>query len=145
VCSGNSETRNDIYRSIPIARLLTWLDLPAEFVFLQKEPRVEDKLTLNEAPKLRAFETEINDFSDTAAIIEHMDLVISVDTSVAHLAGAMGKPLWVLLGYNSEWRWLCQREDSPWYPQARLFRQAEFDTWGPVIENVKSALTKFLV
>jgi predicted O-linked N-acetylglucosamine transferase (SPINDLY family) len=145
VCSGNSETRNDIYRSIPIARLLTWLDLPAEFVFLQKEPRVEDKLTLNEAPKLRAFETEINDFSDTAAIIEHMDLVISVDTSVAHLAGAMGKPLWVLLGYNSEWRWLCQREDSPWYPQARLFRQTEFDTWGPVIENVKSALTKFLV
>lgn len=144
VCSGNPQTKNDVYRSIPLKRLLTWLDLPAEFVFLQKEPRVEDKITLNEAPKLRTFDTEIKDFSDTAAIIEHMDLVVSVDTSVAHLAGAMGKPLWVLLGYNAEWRWLYQREDSPWYPQAKLFRQTEFDTWGPVIENVKSALTKFL-
>jgi hypothetical protein len=78
----------------------------------------------------------IVDFADTAAIIAGMDLVITVDTSVAHLAGAMGKPTWILVPLPSDWRWMLDREDSPWYPTARLFRQTETEKWEPVIEKL---------
>ncbi|MDH3240292.1 MAG: hypothetical protein OEO83_06470 [Alphaproteobacteria bacterium] len=84
------------------------------------------------------------DFDETAALIDHMDLVISVDTSIAHLAGAMGKPVWVLLPFVPDWRWLLDRGDSPWYPSARLFRQDEAGEWGAVMERVKSALKTWL-
>ena len=83
---------------------------------------------------------ELKDFSDTAAVIDQLDLVITVDTSIAHLAGAMGKPVWVLLPYNSDWRWLVDRDDSPWYPTARLFRQDITRYWASVIARVQVAL-----
>ena len=79
---------------------------------------------------------KLEDFSDTAGLIENLDLVISVCTSVAHLAGAMGKPLWVLLSYNAEWRWLLDRSESPWYPTARLFRQNSMQDWSNVLAEV---------
>jgi hypothetical protein len=87
---------------------------------------------------------DLHDFSDTAALIENLDLVISVDTSVAHLAGALGKPFWLLNRYNSCWRWLRERDDSPWYPTARLFRQDATRDWDRVIARVQAALDDYV-
>jgi tetratricopeptide (TPR) repeat protein len=87
---------------------------------------------------------DLHDFSDTAALIENLDLVISVDTVVAHLAGALGKPFWLINRYNTCWRWLLDREDSPWYPTARLFRQDSTRDWDSVIGRVQAALHEFV-
>ena len=84
---------------------------------------------------------ELNDFADTAALVEALDLVISVDTSVVHLAGALGKPVWLLNRLDTCWRWLLGRDDSPWYPSARLFRQRAPGAWGDVVAQVREALT----
>jgi ADP-heptose:LPS heptosyltransferase len=84
---------------------------------------------------------EFEDFSDTAGVIENLDLIISVDTSVAHLAGAMGKPVWVLIPYVPDWRWMLEREDSPWYPTMRLFRQQKKEDWGHVFGRVAHELS----
>ena len=83
----------------------------------------------------------LEDFADTAALIAHMDLVISIDTSVAHLAGALGKPVWIMLPFSPDWRWLRDREDSPWYPTARLFRQTRRGDWDDVVRRVAEALS----
>ena len=83
---------------------------------------------------------EFSDFADTAAAIANLDLVVTVDTSVAHLAGAMGKAVWTLLPFMPDWRWMLDREDSPWYPSMRLFRQRERKNWKPVIETVRAEL-----
>ncbi len=84
----------------------------------------------------------IEDFDDTAAILSAVDLVITSDTSVAHLAGALGKPVWVLLQHVADWRWLRERGDNPWYPTARLFRQPKIDDWESVIGRVKDELAR---
>jgi ADP-heptose:LPS heptosyltransferase len=86
----------------------------------------------------------LESFADTAALISTLDLVISVDTSVAHLAGALAKPVWVMLPFIADWRWLLDREDSPWYPTVRLFRQDETRAWDSVITRVRTALTEFV-
>jgi ADP-heptose:LPS heptosyltransferase len=83
----------------------------------------------------------LNDFSDTAALIENLDLIISVDTSTAHLAGALGKPVWILNRYDSCWRWLRGRSDSPWYPSAKIYQQSEPGNWGSVLDQVKVDLS----
>lgn len=93
-------------------------------------------------PRLQDLSPQIQDFADTAALISQLDLVISVDTAVAHLAGALGKPVWVLLPFVPDWRWLMKREDSPWYPTMRLFRQSRPDDWQGVFEAVAQALRK---
>ena len=90
------------------------------------------------------FGDDIKDFADTAALISNLDLVISIDTAVAHLAGAMGKPVWILLPFIADWRWLLDRDDSPWYPTARLFRQDDTRTWDSVIARVHAALDEFM-
>lgn len=87
---------------------------------------------------------EVDDYADTAAIIENLDLVISVDTSVAHLAGALGKPVWLLNRFDTDWRWLTERSDSPWYPTMRIFRQPSFGDWKQTVEAVKFALESFV-
>ena len=84
------------------------------------------------------------DWADTAAIVANLDLVISVDSAVAHLAGAMGKPFWVLLYKSPDWRWLRDREDSPWYPTARLFRQSTLGNWQDVVTRVASELRRLV-
>ena len=84
------------------------------------------------------------DFTETAAAIAHLDLIVSVDTSVAHLAGALGKPVWILLPHVADWRWLTDREDSPWYPSARLFRQPQPGAWKLVIDRVADALSHWI-
>jgi ADP-heptose:LPS heptosyltransferase len=88
---------------------------------------------------------EQKDFADTAEIVESFDLVISIDTSVAHLAGAMGKPVWVLLSKSSDWRWFVDREDSPWYPTARLFRQSTLGNWQDVVTRVERELHELVL
>ena len=87
---------------------------------------------------------DLHDFADTAALIECLDLVISVDTAVAHLAGAMGKPVWLLNRFNTCWRWLLEREDSPWYPTMRLFRQPKFGDWTSVIQTLVHQLSTYV-
>ena len=87
-------------------------------------------------PEIIDFTSDIHDFSDTAGLIENLDLVITVDTSVAHLAGAMGKKVWILNRYDTCWRWLLDRSDSPWYPSATVFRQSAMGDWSNVIDEV---------
>jgi len=92
---------------------------------------------------LRDYTSDLMDFADTAALLENLDLLITVDTSVAHLAGAMGKPVWLLLPFVPDWRWLLHREDSPWYPTLRLFRQQARGNWSEVMVRVAEALKEF--
>lgn len=139
VWSGSSAHK--IYnRSMTLETLLALLSPNAHWVCLQKEIGADDHATLRQDGRIAFLGDDIRDFSDTAALIDLMDLVVTIDTSVAHLAGAMGKPVWLLLPYNANWRWLLDRNDSPWYPSARLFRQREIANWAGLIEEVKSEL-----
>lgn len=139
VWSGNSAFLNDEKRSIPLERFSKILKINCEFFSLQKEVRQSDELVLSESAIFDS-RHDLHTFSETAALIACMDLVISVDTSVAHLAGAMGKPVWLLLPFSPDWRWMLQRSDSPWYPTARLFRQLEDQSWIGVLERVNEEL-----
>ena len=85
----------------------------------------------------------LGDFADTAALIQQLDLVVTVDTAVAHLAGALGKPVWIMLPHGNDWRWLTGRTDSPWYPTARLYRQDDSRAWPPVVETLAQDLAGF--
>jgi len=138
--SGNPSHRNDRARSIPLAELLPLLDAPAQWISVQKEVRPGDAATLAARPDIVHVGDELDDFADTAALFELMDLVIVVDTSVAHLAGALGRPVWILLPSNPDWRWMREREDSPWYPSARLFRQAAPGDRDGVVARLRAAL-----
>jgi ADP-heptose:LPS heptosyltransferase len=111
-----------------------------EFISLQKEVTDTERTGLDRADILHTGDA-LADFSDTAALCVLMDLVISVDTSVAHLAGALGIPVWVLLTWVPDWRWLLDRDDSPWYPSMRLFRQQARGDWNGVLERVELELT----
>ncbi len=142
--SGNAGHTSDRQRSISLHSLLPLLDFDATFVSLQKEVRPADADTLKESGRILHFGDELKDFADTAALISHLDLVISADTGVAHLAGALGKPAWVLLTWVPDWRWLLDRDDSPWYPTVRLFRQGEAREWDSVIAGVRETLPKWL-
>ena len=142
--SGHPMHKNDHNRSISLRSLLPLLDIEATFVSLQKEVRVADTELLKERADILHFGDALGDFSDTAALISNLDLVISVDTSIAHLAGALAKPVWVLLPFVPDWRWLLDRKDSPWYPTARLFRQDETRQWDNVIARVHARLHDFV-
>jgi hypothetical protein len=96
-----------------------------------------------DGPEIKDFSGEIHDFSDTAAFIEQLDLVISVDTSTAHLAGALGKPVWILNRFDGCWRWLLDRTDSPWYPTARLYRQERPGEWDRMLRTVARDLAEW--
>ena len=112
----------------------------ARWISLNKEPLDAAQSALLAECKVSDWTAELLDFDDTAALVEALDLVISVDTATAHLAGALGKPVWLLTRAESEWRWLLQREDSPWYPTMRLFRQQRSRQWEPVLAAVAQAL-----
>jgi tetratricopeptide (TPR) repeat protein len=140
VWSGNPGHANDRNRSISFAAAAKLLTGDAQFVSLQKDVRAADKAMLDASDRILNFESDLKDFQDTAALVANMDLVITVDTSVAHLAGAMGKPVWILLPFNPDWRWMIGRTDSPWYPSARLFRQPAPGDWAGVLASVTKAL-----
>ena len=143
VWRGNPAHKNDHNRSIPLAAFKALIDDKADYFCLQYELAADDKAILEKTSNIRLFEDDINDFSDTAALVELMDLVITVDTSMAHLAGALGKAVWILLPFDPDWRWLLDRSDSPWYPSAKLFRQPNINDWETVILDVKTALTAY--
>ncbi len=140
VWSGRPTHTNDHNRSIALSALRPLLKPGFSYFSLQKEVRAEDQAALQEMPAIRHFGDELQDFSDTAALTSLLDMVISVDTSVAHLAGAMGMPTWILLPEPPDWRWLLDRDDSPWYPTVRLFRRSLFCDWSLVIKDIGHAL-----
>lgn len=143
--SGNAGNTNDHRRSMPLQEFAPLLRLEgADFFLVQKDIRESDRAYLQQTPKLRPLSQDIADFDDTAAIVASLDLVISVDTSVAHLSGALGAPVWILLPWAPDWRWLLDREDSPWYPSARLFRQERAGDWQSLILRVAESLHALL-
>jgi hypothetical protein len=117
-------------------------EIPYIFFSLQKGPFEDEINTLPARPNFISLSKSINNFADTAAIIENLDLIISVDTSVVHLAGAMGKKVWLLLSYYNDWRWFLKREDSPWYPSLRIFRQTSPGDWQSVFTRVREELLR---
>ena len=139
--SGSATHVNDRNRSIAFADLR--LAMPGvQLVSVQKEVRAEDRAALDASGAVHCGEL-LTDFEQTAALMACLDLVITVDTSVAHLAGALGKPVWVLLPFSPDWRWLLERADSPWYPSARLFRQPARGDWAGALAQVRDALAAF--
>ena len=142
--SGSTGHKNDHNRSITLAELLQHLPTGPQYISLQKELREVDQATLRANPQLRHFGPDLADFTDTAALCDLMDLVISVDTSVAHLSAALGQTTWVLLPYSPDWRWLLERSDSPWYPSARLYRQDRSMRWAGVLQRLRDDVLKRL-
>jgi hypothetical protein len=144
--SGNPKHRDDARRSIPFdvfATLLT--DRPdIEFHVLQTGLRAADRTGLAERPYIRNHADVPQDLGDAGALVSLMDVVISVDTSIAHLAGALDRPVWLLLAHLADWRWLMERDDSPWYPSMRLLRQPERGDWASVLSVVSARLREML-
>jgi Flp pilus assembly protein TadD len=141
---GNRQHLNDLNRSISPAIVARFLDgVPMALHCLHKEFPNSADAALTASGQVVSHAGRIRDFSDTAALVEQLDLVISVDTSVAHLAGSLGKSLWLLLPHVPDWRWLLNRTDSPWYPRARLFRQHSRQDWDTVLATVRTELEDF--
>ncbi|WP_246208386.1 tetratricopeptide repeat protein [Bradyrhizobium rifense] len=144
VWAGNQTMSGDRRRSIPLERFSELADLPGvSFVSLQKGPGASQSPP--QGLSLHDWTDDLHDFGETAALIEALDLVISVDTGVAHLAGALGRPVWLLNRFDRCWRWLLNRDDSPWYPSLRQFRQIQPGDWTSVLRNVRAELEKFRV
>jgi len=141
VWAGRPDFANDQNRSMPLSRLAPLGGVPGTwFCSLQKGAAGQQALAGPPGLELTDWTGELDDFADSAALIANLDLVVTVDTAVAHLAGALAKPVWVLLPFVPDWRWMLQREDSPWYPTMRLFRQRRPDDWDAVIDRVVEAL-----
>jgi hypothetical protein len=139
VWAGNAKHTRDRYRSMRLSEFAPILQMEGiHFFSLQMGPEAEQLQDVT-AP-ITDLRSSIEDMADTAALIANLDLVIAVDTSVAHLAGALGKQVWLLLPLSPDWRWLLDREDSPWYPGMRLFRQSSLNDWESVVERVRLAL-----
>jgi hypothetical protein len=140
--SGNPRQVNNHNRSLSLSDLIAHLPPRFQYVSLQKEVPEDDRNVLERSPSLLNVADHLQDFSDTAALCECLDVVISVDTSVAHLSAALGRPTWVLLHHNPDWRWLLERDDSPWYPTVTLHRQRRYGNWPDVIERAAAALDR---
>jgi tetratricopeptide (TPR) repeat protein len=141
VWSGNPGHQRDTLRSCGLAALESLYDIPGVTWFALQQG-VAQKQEPRNGMKLVPINAEVRDFADTAAILSELDLLITVDTSVAHLAGALGKPAWVLIPKRPDWRWQLSGDVSPWYPTLRLFRQAEDREWAPVVDAIAAALHK---
>ena len=140
VWSGSSGHKNDHNRSMPLRTLCRILDVDADFVSLQKDPNPADQAILRERTDIVDLTSDLTDFGQTLALLSCLDLVITVDTSVAHLAASLGLPTWIMLPYLPDFRWLLDRDDSPWYPTVRLFRQGETRDYGEVLDRVRNEL-----
>jgi tetratricopeptide (TPR) repeat protein len=141
--AGKPTHRNDRNRSAGAAAFVPLLDLPgASFHALQKGPGAQQIADEGLTALVSDFSSRLADFAETAAAVEALDLVITVDTSIGHLAGAMGKEVWVLLPYAPDWRWMLHRDDSPWYPTMTLFRQTSPGDWEEVFQRVRRALSE---
>ena len=139
--TGRPTHPNDMRRSISLERLLPLLDVyDGQFIALQKPIPARDEPIMSRFPGLTDLSGALTDFAETAALITNLDLVITIDSAVGHLAGALGKPAWVLLAKAADWRWMLRRADTPWYPTLRLFRQGTPGAWDAVIAEVTAAL-----
>ncbi len=141
VWAGNPSHKHDRWRSIPLPLLAAALQgCQARFYSLQKDLTGSDAATLALHPQFADCSTLIDDFADTAGLLAQLDLVITVDSAVAHLAGALGRPVWILLPFSPDWRWMLGRDNSPWYPTAQLFRQPAPGDWQSVLAKVHGAI-----
>ncbi|MBC7635019.1 MAG: glycosyltransferase, partial [Acetobacteraceae bacterium] len=138
--SGNPDHRNDHNRSIPLADFQAVLNFEAQWIVIQKDLRATDAAILADLNRTHHHPEAMRDFGDTAALLDMVDLLITVDTSVAHLAGALGRPVWLLLPADPDWRWMLDRDDTPWYPNMRLFRQPKRGDWTGALASVSQAL-----
>jgi tetratricopeptide (TPR) repeat protein len=139
--TGRPTHPNDRKRSMPLAQLAALADAgSAAFVSLQKPMPPRDLETLRQFPGMTDLSEELKDFGETAAIMENLDLIVTVDTAIGHLAGALGKPAWILIPKAADWRWMLDRDDSPWYPSVRLFRQQRPGNWDQPLSLLRSAL-----
>jgi hypothetical protein len=143
VCSGNPSHKGDALRSAPLKVFEPLLDCDADFFLVQAEIRESDVAFLLRS-RIQDLSPDLTDFTQTAGALSALDLLISVDTSVAHLAGALNRPVWLMLGFGSDFRWLAATETTPWYPSMRLFRQQQFRNWPELIVSIRQALDSFL-
>jgi hypothetical protein len=137
-------------RNLPLQLLKTLSGIDVEFISLQKGEPAESEFRQAVAsgwngPVIQDYVDELKDFSDTAALVMNLDLVIAVDTSTAHLAATLGKPVWLLNRYDTCWRWLLDREDSPWYPSIKIYRQPSWGDWDSVMQKVRNDLIEMIV
>jgi tetratricopeptide (TPR) repeat protein len=137
--SGGTNFKNDYSRSIELRTFRALLHPGVDWICIQKELRPEDQAIIADT-RVHFFGDQLADFADTAALLDHVDRVVTVDTSVGHVAAAMGKPVWLLLPYNSDWRWLLDRSDSPWYPNVRLIRQSKPGSWDEALQQAQREL-----
>ena len=140
VWAGRPTHVNDANRSMALEQLAPLADCGAQFVAIQKGPAAAQALQLPAGMQVLSLSDEITGFEDTAAILSVVDLLISVDSSPVHLAGALGRPAWVMLPRTPDWRWLMDRSDTPWYPSLRLFRQQQMGQWSDVVTAMAHAL-----
>ena len=144
--SGNVQHAADRGRSMALALLAPLLcRTDIECHVIQREIRETDREALRDYPALTNHSAALTDFAQTAALVASMDLVIAVDTAVLHLAGAMNVPAWAMLAHSADWRWMRDRDDSPWYPSLRLFRQKQRGDWSPVIEKIGANLDQWAI
>jgi tetratricopeptide (TPR) repeat protein len=137
--SGGTDFKNDYSRSIDLGTFRALLYPAVDWICIQKELRPEDQAIMADA-NVHFFGDQLADFADTAALLDQVDRVVTVDTSVGHVAAAMGIPVWLLLPYNSDWRWLLDRSDTPWYPNVRLIRQSQPGSWDEAFQQTKREL-----
>lgn len=140
--SGNVKNPRNRNRAcpVPFIRQLMAQCPDVHFYSLQKGPQAHLAADLNDLPNFTDLASDMGDFTDTAAIMQHLDLIVSVDTVIAHLAGLLGRPTWLMLPYSPDWRWMDYRTDTPWYPTLRLFRQSHFGDWEGVVSQVVQAM-----
>jgi hypothetical protein len=141
--AGSPVNKNDRHRSISLSALTPLAMSGVEFYTLQFGQPAKESASPPDGMDLIDFTPNISDFADTAALLPELDLVICVDTALAHLAGAMGRPVWVLLQFTPDFRWLLEGEETAWYPSMRLFRQKKFGDWDQVINKVAGELSKY--
>ena len=145
VWRGNPDYLRDDIRSIELEDFLPYIkSTKIQVISLQKNKTKYDEKFLKKNTQIIDIMDEVETFSDTAGIIENLDLVISVDTSVAHLSGAMGKKTWTLIPFSPDWRWLMYRDDTPWYQSMTLFRQKSVGDWQPVLESIEKNLAEWI-
>jgi Flp pilus assembly protein TadD len=142
VWSGNPNNAIDERRSIRLADWVTHLPSELQYFCLQKDVREADQAALDSNSSILSYADDLLDFTDTAALCECMDVVVTVDTSVAHLSGALGLPTWLLLAYTPDWRWIRGRNDTPWYPSVKLYQQKAVGDWNEVFSRVAADLRR---
>jgi len=141
--AGNPQHGNDHNRSFrPLAFKPLFAVPGVSFYSLQKQQRPGDAADLAQLGPVRDLAADLNDFSDSAAALTALDLLVAADTSIVHLAGALARPVWTMVPFSPDWRWLLQREDTPWYPSMRLYRQPRERDWGSVMRRVADDLRK---